>query len=385
MLLDSEDQAVFFGDTGSVEFLAEQLARLKCNRIFCVTGKDSYSASGADTLLRNVLRNRERFRFSEFSANPEFLDLKAGLKHFRSFNPDCIIGIGGGSVLDMAKLIRFFGSSGMGLEEWFDETPAEQSTETLPMVAVPTTAGAGSEATAFAVLYRDGKKYSVAHGSMLPDVAVLNPKLTESLSPYQTACSGFDAFAQAIESYWAVGSTETSRKYSAEAIELCMAHLEDAVLDPVAVHREGLMKAAYLAGRAINTAKTTAAHALSYALTALYGLPHGHAVAMMLPWVFALNAGVASLNVADPRGIEYVKDRMEELCGMLGQGSAESTVCFLQEMCVRIGLNRNWIKDLGVGVEEMQACIVNGVNEKRAGNNPRRLNAENLQWVASHT
>lgn len=382
--MEFRDQKACFGNMACNDFLVKEFPRDKYSQILFVTGKESFYASGAEQFLHDAAGLEPMCRFSDFDVNPTFDDVQRGLKRFNETKPDCIMAVGGGSVLDMAKLINFFGASDEPSDKWFDDIPLDRPVSTLPLVAIPTTAGAGSEATSFAVLYRDKKKYSVAHSSMLPDIVLLNPALTGSMTPYQTACSGFDAFAQAMESYWAAASTETSRRYSAESIGLCKKHLECAVFEPSMAHRTGMMKAAYLAGRAINITKTTAAHALSYVLTAHCGLPHGHAVAMMFPWIFALNAEVSATDISDARGIAHVKHVMDELCGMLGGESAGKTVERMQGLCDRIGLDKSWIREPGINIEDVQELIVNGVNRERLRNNPRNINADDLRWVASH-
>src|SRR5262249_51347864 len=137
----------------------------------------------------------------------------------------------------------------------------------LPLVAIPTTAGSGSEATPFAVLYVGHVKHSIAGPAMLPDVAIVDPSLTDSMSPALTAVTGMDAFSQAVESYWCIHSTERSKAYARRAIALVLEHLEVAVTAPREENRRAMSKAAHLAGRAIAITKTTGAHALSYPLT----------------------------------------------------------------------------------------------------------------------
>lgn len=383
MALNNTDQSVFFGTSGSSEYLAQQLTRIGGTRILCVTGRASFQDSGGEALLSSALKTQASCHFSEFGANPELGELSDGLDCFRNFSPDCIIAVGGGSVLDMAKLINFFGSTQLDPLKYFKTPIYAENSNLLPMIAIPTTAGTGSEATCFSVLYKERKKYSVEHPNMLPSVVILNHELTESMAPYQVACSGFDAFSQALESFWAVGSTEQTRKYSAEAISLCMRHLEGAVLRPTPEHRKGMMKAAHLAGKAINIAKTTAAHALSYTLTSCYGLPHGHAVAMFLPLVLKLNAVAQEVDLNDPRGIEFVNARMDDLYAMLNCNSPNDASEFLQRLILRIGLGGEWVGTSGVDIDELHTCIVNHVNMERMGNNPRRFSSADLKLIAS--
>ena len=381
MLIDSEGQTVFFGETGGGEFLSAQLDRLGCRRILCVTGRDSYSRSGAEEFVRNTMGRRKSCRFAEFSPNPLMHELEAGLECFRCFKPDCIMGIGGGSAIDMAKLINFFGSVGLEPSGYLSNPSTDLEVQSLPLVAVPTTAGAGSEATRFAVLYENKVKHSVEHSSMLPNLVVLNPSLSESQTPYQVACCGFDAFSQAIESFWAVGSSEHSRDLSIRAIALCMNHLKEAVRAPTAEHRSGMVEAAFFSGQAINIAKTTAAHALSYTLTSFYGLPHGHAVAMMLPSVFACNAAVSESTADRSLGLEIAQGRMTELCSVLGYDSASGAVAMIKELCRCIDLDSRWIGAGGFDIFGIRSNLVDNANMNRLKNNPRRLCSSDLQQI----
>ena len=187
--------------------------------IFLVTGNRSYEKSGAKKFIDNLLDGFNFIRFSDFSENPKIEDVNKGINIFLENSCDYLIAVGGGSVLDMAKLIN------IGYDKKILEDLATNKTEISSsgkkLIAIPTTSGSGSEATHFAVVYVGGEKFSVAHPIyMLPNVVVLNPSLTYSMNSYQTALSGIDAFAQAMESYWSINSTEESKKYSKEALRI---------------------------------------------------------------------------------------------------------------------------------------------------------------------
>jgi len=212
-------------------------------------------------------------------------DLQKGLKLLTANHCNIILAIGGGSVLDMAKLIRFFNS----YKGEITDSVFEQQNEVLPLIAIPTTAGTGSEATHFAVLYKDQVKYSIAHEAILPDVAIVDPVFTYNNSSYLSATTGFDALAQALEAFWNLNSTTESDLYATKAISLLWHNL------PLLIHtsedkiRDEVAEGAFWAGRAINITKTTAPHAFSYPLTTFYQVPHGHAVAIVFPWIMQLN------------------------------------------------------------------------------------------------
>ena len=364
---------VHVGADGAEAFLLEFLAIGGVSSgIFLVAGRHSFEASGVARTLAPLLADRRVARFSDFSANPEVGELRQALAAFRESGAGLILAAGGGSALDLGKLVNYFSSMGLEPEDYLKGARGGGA-GFRPLLAIPTTAGSGSEATHFAVLYDGVEKASIGDPRLVPSHAWLNAAFTESLSPYQAACSGFDALAQAIESSWAVCSTDSSRRASAQAVRLCREHLEGAVLKPSLAHRSGMLEAAHLAGQAINVSKTTAAHALSYSLTAHYGLAHGHAVAMTLPAVFEANAAVTAEDINDPRGVAHVRAVMQDLCACLGAGSTAQAVHEIQSLMARIGISSAWFREHGIEPGEVRKQVLREVNQERLGNNPRRL------------
>jgi alcohol dehydrogenase class IV len=379
-----ENQRVFFGQEGSGQFLQDTLAGWGAKKLLFITGKGSFRESGAEAFLDEALLSGFENRFSDFSTNPTLADLKQGLACFDAVKPDCIVAVGGGSVLDMAKLVNFFGSLDVDPEAYLDKrAEGNAGSNLVRLVALPTTSGTGSETTHFSVLYRGKVKYSVADPRMVPDAVVLNPALTTKLSPYQTACTGIDALAQGIESYWAVGSTKESRRWAEKAIQLAWDNLEQAVAAPDGESRRKMQEAAYWAGRAIDVSKTTAAHAMSYALTAHYGMPHGHAVALALPAVLLANASVTDQDVNDARGADYVRSTTADLCRLLGEEEPAAASQRLQELIAGIGLSDAWLSEHGFDPAQARKRVVQEVNPERLKNNPRQLGMESLLEISA--
>ncbi len=279
-------QSIYRGKESCASLLAHEI---KDKRIMLVTGEASYPLSGAEDFLKPLLQNETVMRFHGFAINPEIADLKKGLNQLKQFNPDCIVAVGGGTALDIAKLLNHFHATGTDPEKSLTETQPEYLFKPQPLIAIPTTAGTGSEATHFAVLYCNHVKHSIAHPLMLPDHILLIPELTDSMSPYQTACTGLDALAQGIESFWAKGATKESIGYAEKAVKLSLRHLQNAVQVGDNVSRAGMQEAALWSGKAINISKTTLCHALSYSMTSHHGYPHGHAVALFLSEAFHLH------------------------------------------------------------------------------------------------
>jgi alcohol dehydrogenase class IV len=247
-----------------------------------------------------------------------------------------------------------------------------------PLIALPTTAGSGSEATHFAVVYVDGVKHSLAHESLFPSWAIVDPTLTHSLSPRLTAVSGIDAFCQAVESTWSIHSTAETRAWAARAIRLSVDYLPDAVAHPTQRARRMMSKAAFLAGRAINTTRTTAAHALSYPLTMHYGVPHGQAVCLTLGPLLVFNSQTREDDVMDRRGVDHVHRVIDDLAGLLGCRDAESAARRISELVRSVGLETS-LGALGLPAHEAAAHAVAGVNAERLVNNPRRLTGADLR------
>lgn len=273
----------------SIKEIVPLLKRHNAKHVFLVRGKGSYTACGAEEIIQNALTkaNCELTEFYDFSENPKCEDLERGIELLNNSKADVIIAVGGGSVLDMSKLIRFFSSyRGEVTGKTFIKV-----CDLLPLIAMPTTAGTGAEATHFAVVYKDKIKYSAEHDDMLPNYAIIYPPFTYSNPQYLTACTGFDALAQAIEAFWNLNATEESDIYAEKAIRLLWPNLPDVVNNPTEELRNKVFEGSYWAGRAINITKTTAPHAFSYPLTTYYGYPHGHAVALTFPFFMERNCG----------------------------------------------------------------------------------------------
>lgn len=215
--------------------------------------------------------------FSEFSSNPKYEEVLNGVKIRKEHNCDLLISIGGGSSMDVAKCIKLF-SSLVNLSDFINK---EFRFNTIKHIAIPTSAGTGSESTQIAVIYKEGTKYSVEHGSILPDMAILDPNLLKTLPTYHKQTTVLDSLCQGIEAYWSRSATDESRYYSEQCIKLILRSYK-AYFNDEEVALKVMLRASNYSGKAINIARTTAAHAMSYKLTSKYGISHGHAVALCI-------------------------------------------------------------------------------------------------------
>lgn len=337
--------------------------------VMLVTGKASYSASGAKSIVDTAIQNDTVLHFDCFRVNPKIEDAERGVALAIEAGVDLIVGVGGGSVMDMAKLIKAFYATPEKSKE-LARGQLEVTDPKIPMVLVPTTAGSGSEATHFSVVYIGLEKYSIASKVLLPDCVVLDGSLIASATRYQMACNGLDALAQAIEGAWAVGSTEQSRDNSLSAVSLCVRYLED-VLAPDADKDawQGMIEASNLSGKAINISRTTAAHAWSYAITSHYGVPHGHAVWLTLPSIFEIHATASFDMVVDPRGAQHFSKIMKRLMDTLGIANAQDSASHLRSYMRTINVESD-LAAIGADTAAKREFLSKQVNPERMSNNP---------------
>jgi len=243
--------------------------------VICDQSFDMFAIPIRDYLLKLPC---EMTFFSEVTPNPSYHEVKKGIRKFIEKNCDCIISVGGGSVIDVAKCITI-------LDDNDKDTPTTLKSPRCTHLAIPTTAGSGSESTKFAVIYNNGQKLSIEHKKLAPDFVVLESAFLETLPLYQKKSTLLDALCQAIESMWAKEATEISSGYAMQAKEIILNNADAYIAGDKASARI-MLKASNLSGRAINITKTTAAHAMSYVLSTTFGIAHGHAVALCLPHVW---------------------------------------------------------------------------------------------------
>ena len=372
-------QIEHFGNN-SFENIADIIAIHNAKKILLVTGKKSFEKSGSEEKLSHYLKSITVERFCDFEVNPNIKDVVTGVKIIKTFQPDIVIAIGGGSVIDIAKLINIFAVHANKEKEIYDFVNMSSSVinKGLPLVAIPTTSGTGSEATHFAVVYVENKKYSFAHEYVLPNYAIIDSTLSYSNPQYVKACSALDALSQAIESFWAVGSSEESRGYSREAIKLILDSIELAVNENDKKSMDKMAIAANFAGKAINISKTTAAHAISYPITKYLDIPHGHAVALTLGKFFVINSQYSKNKLNDKRGIEYFDNIIKEINSFFGCSNSEMSCTRWYEILTSLGVNNN-LKSIYREKDIDYEIISNDINLERLNNNPVKINSNQIE------
>ncbi len=305
--------------------------------------------------------------------------MERGIEQFHQSNPDVVIAVGGGTAMDLAKLIGTLAVHKTSARDIITGT-LDLEENGPPLIVIPTTAGTGSEATHFAVAYVEGVKYSLADSRLLPAYVVIDSRLTRSLPAGITAATGLDAFCQSVESIWAVGSTDESVGYASESVRLAIEHLPACVNNPTPESREAMCRAAHLSGKAINISKTTAPHAISYAITTRFGVPHGMAVALTLGELLKFNAAVTEDDCTDPRGVEHVHGRIALLLELLGQSTAKSGAEKIRALVESLGAPVT-LRDVVVDDENSISWIAEQVNVERLSNNPRGITKQDIKNI----
>ncbi|WP_029000155.1 iron-containing alcohol dehydrogenase [Azohydromonas australica] len=308
---------------------------------------------------------------------PDVRDVEAIMERAHAAGgPDLVVGIGGGSAMDVAKIVAVLLAHELDLRELLTKK-AEIPQRGLPTVMVPTTAGTGSEATPNSIILvpEDELKVGIVSARLMPDAVILDPQLTLTLPPAVTASTGMDALTHAIECYCSKKGTPFSDLYALEAIRLIARSIRRAVSDGRDVAaREDMLMGAYWGGVCIATSSTTAVHALAYPLGGKYRMPHGLSNAILLPSVMAFNLV----------GNEQRFAAMARAMGLDTEGlsDAEAGTAFVEEL-------KRLNADLGVpahlggwGIDETHLDgLVEGAAKvtRLLDNNPRPMSRDDMR------
>ena len=315
--------------------------------------------------------------FSEFTPNPRYEEVCKGIDLFQITKCDTLLAVGGGSAIDVAKCIKLAVLAKEGTDAIIPPLVykrVECDGAKLPFIAVPTTAGTGSESTHNAVMYYEGAKQTVTNDGILPDYAILEPSVLRTLPLYQKKCTMMDALCQGIESWWSVNSTPESYEYSRKSIELIMANWRKYIFENDDEAAANIMLGANYAGRAINITATTAAHAMSYKITSLYKLPHGHAVAVCLPkiWEYMLCHPERCIH---PRGQKYLSHIYNDIAKAMGADNPFAALDIFISLMSEIEME-NPVSN--IRNEELE-ILSTSVNQIRLKNNPVILHPSSIK------
>lgn len=362
---------IVFG-TKSLRKLSEELKAFPKGKVLIVTDENLAKSDIVEDVIKEVERSgREYLVYGEVSPEPriELVDKASELAK------ECalVIGVGGGSSMDVAKGVSVVAVHGGKGRDYIgvNRVPGKG----LPIVAIPTTAGTGSEVTPTAVfIFDERKKGGINSPYIIPDLALLDPELTVSLPPSLTASTGMDALTHALESYVAKASTPMSELFSLEALRLISQNIRLAYADPDNIEaREGMMFGSLLAGIALAHAGVGACHSMSYPLSSFYGIGHGLANAVLIPHVSLYNV------IAIPQKYAFVASLLGEDVEKLPVREAAFAVYdALLKLLYDLNIPTNLIS-LGVAEEDLPRLAASALEVDRPlANNPRRIGYEEI-------
>jgi len=357
--------AAWFG-RGAASRLEQVFDAWDVRRCLVIRGEASYR--GCAELVERAGRWRQLW-FVRARPQVGITEIAAALAVRAKFRPDTILGIGGGSVLDLAKAVANLEPAG-DLPDAITEN--RLATRTVRLVLLPTTAGTGSELTRFATVWDGPVKRSLDGEDLRADLALIDPELAGSAPGPVAVAAAADALCQAVESSWAVAGTEQSRQWAEQAYQVLVPAVaagcaRGSLTDPAL--REALAWGAALAGTAIDTSRTTAAHALSYPLTGRLGIPHGAAVALQLPGLIEHNRAAGPSD----NGLIQLVDRLQDQC----QQQAGTELAGLLRRLLSLGGFPTQLAELTRTGGWQEDCLAL-LDSPRMRNNPRRLTRADL-------
>ena len=345
-----------FGE-GCFDKLGEVLDELGVQRAVLVCGK--HFAPRAEAMLAQD--SRLKAVFAGVEQNPQLSGIEETVRLCRAHGAQAVIGIGGGSSIDTAKFAAAVAPNPGEAIDYYEGRRAFRADSRLTIIAVPTTAGTGSEVTQVSVVSHGSEKKTINNPAFMPTAAVVDPALTVSVPPRTTMNTGLDAMAHAIEGYWSVNHQPITDILAVQAVRLVLENLARAYTDGSDRNARSAMSfASLLAGLSFALPKTAACHACSYPLSEQYHLPHGEACAFTLDSFVRLNAD----------------ERLEALARGAGLKDTEELAARIAALKELGGLRRR-LSDLD-GEVDVPALAEACARHPLMNNNPRRFSVEEL-------
>ncbi len=362
---DSQPRTRLLFGEGTLERIGDVTRDLGVSRVLLVTDRGIVEAGHASRAISFLeAAGLHVAVYGEVRENPSTEDVAQCVAVAKAERIDALIGLGGGSSLDTAKGCNFIYTNGGRMQDYWGIGKAAKPM--LPLIAIPTTAGTGSECQSFALISDETTHQKMACGDpkAAARVAILDPALTVSQPPRVTACTGVDAIAHALETAVTRKRNVLSTLYSREAFRLCMGGIERVLREPGDLEARGMMLlGAAFAGTAIENSMLGAAHSAANPLTAHFGIVHGQAVGRMLPAVIRFNAE------QDDACQAY-----EEYARVIDLHSVEDLVLRLEEVLALAQMNAS-LSELGVARAMIPTLASDAAKQWTAHFNPRTAEA----------
>jgi len=363
---------------GAIAKVGEEAKKLRATKVLIITDP-GVACTGSVSQVEDPLHaaGLKTGLFDKAVPEPPMGSVDAIVKFAEKGKYDCIVGFGGGSAIDVAKMVAVLVGSGAKVEDFVgvDQVPKKG----LPIIAVPTTAGTGSEVTAIAIFANEklNVKQGVVSGYLIPNIALVDPELTWSCPANVTAASGMDALIHCIEAYTSVNATMHTDPLAYEGIKLIAKSIRAATYDGTnAWARHNMAMGSMLGGIAFGNAGVGAVHALSYPIGGMFHVPHGVANTMMLPWVMEFNM-LACLKWFNEIG-EAMGENMD---GLSDREAADKTIAALRQLAVDLEVPL-YLSDVGIPESAIPDLVKGAMTQARLwANNPRKFTPEDMERV----
>jgi phosphonate metabolism-associated iron-containing alcohol dehydrogenase len=359
---------VIFGK-GCLEKIADVVESFEPNRIMLVTGRKSMKKLGITDRIIDYLKNYQVVIYNKVKQNPDVSTVENGIRFLKDEKCDLVIGLGGGSAIDTAKAVSVLSKNQGPVDEYLSGH-RKIVNKGVPLIAIPTTAGTGTEVTQYASIIdeRNKRKLSLSHEYIHPSIAILDPILTVTMPKFVTATTGLDALSQCIEAYWSKNHTPISDIFALNGIDLIFKNLVNTFNFQENIEfREKMTIASLFSGIAISIAKTTIVHSVSYPLTVHFAIPHGLACALTLPSFIRYNS-------------KTVKDRIYNIARTTSAETIEECIRKVEGLISSLEVPRR-LGDVGVQTRDIELIVREGFRPDRAENNPRKVTKEDLRAI----
>jgi alcohol dehydrogenase class IV len=364
--------------TGSIGGIAAEAAELGAGKALLITDKGVWNAGLVDRprqLLEAAGINVEIV--NDTPPEPEVEQVNAIFGRVRNLGCELIVGIGGGSAMDVAKLIAVLLTNDLSLRQLLDKVPIKK--RGLPTIMVPTTAGTGAEVTPNAIVLvpEEELKVGIVSSKMMPDCVILDPLMTAKLPPAITASTGMDALTHAIECYTSKKSNPFSDTFALKAISLLTGSIRRAYRDGGDLDaRHDMLLGAMFGGLCIATSSTTAVHALAYPLGGKYRIPHGLSNAILLPHVMNFNMDAATEKFRDIAAAMGIG-----VAGIPAREAAEKMVANLFSLIEDLNIEPS-LKKQGITDSELDLMVEAAAKVTRLlDNNPKPMTKADMRGI----
>ena len=367
------NEVSYFGP-GARKVIPQEIKRLGLHKAFVATDKELIKFGVAGKVLSVLEEAGIPYEvFSEIKPNPTVSNVKAGVKAYAESGADFILAIGGGSSIDTAKAIGIITNNPEFSDVVSLEGVADTRRKSVPVIALPTTAGTAAEVTINYVITdeQNQKKMVCVDPNDIPAIAIVDAELMYTLPKGLTAATGMDALTHAIEGLITKGAWEMSDMFEIKAIEMINRYLETAVNNPSdAEARNGMAVAQYIAGMAFSNVGLGVVHGMAHPLGAIFDIPHGVANALLLPTIMEFN-----MPAALDKYVEIAKAMNVYAAGMSKKEAAQAAVKAVKELSLRIGIPQH-LTELGITENDLDRLATAAEADVCTPGNPREVNKE---------